>query len=178
MLSRERTHKDPDFKEVEEMLEDYRGWKKYKAARIAVKQHVSDHKNQKVKLHGTLRPRARDPPSNSVHCMSLNPNSMRMWKHNNHKASRLKSVMCSYQLDAIGLQEVCIDWANYKSSQTLASLLKTDFEPIRNVRGYNEHESENIGNVQRGGTATILRGPLSQFVKDQGNDFRKLGRWS
>ena len=176
MLLRERPQEDPDFKEVEEMVEDHRGWKEHRAARDAVKQHKLDHKTQKVKLHGTLRP--RDPPSDSVRCMSLNLNGMKMWKHNNHKASRLKSVMCSYQLDAVRLQEVCISWANYKPSQTLASLLKTGFEPIRNVRGYNEHESENIGNVQRGGTAAILRGPLSQYVKDQGNDFRKLGRWS
>ena len=158
------------------MVEELRGCKEHRSARIAMKQHNKDHKKRKVKLHGTLRP--RDPPSDSVQCMSLNPNGMRMWKHNNHKASRLKSVMCSYHLDAVGLQEVCINWANYKPSQTLASLLNTGFEPIRNVRGYNEHESENIGNVQRGGIAALLRGPLTQFVKDQGNDHRKLGRWS
>ena len=101
-----------------------------------------------------------------------------MWKKDNHKANRLKSVLCSYHLDAVGLQEVCINWANYKPSYTLASILKSGFEPIRSARGYNEHETENIRNVQRGGTAAILRGPLLQFVKDQGNDHTKLGRWT
>ena len=56
MLSREVPQEDPDFKEVEEMVEDHQGWKEHKAARVAVKQHELDHKNQKVKLHGTLRP--------------------------------------------------------------------------------------------------------------------------
>ena len=36
MLARERPQEDPDFKEVEETLEDHQGWKKYKAARVAV----------------------------------------------------------------------------------------------------------------------------------------------
>ena len=106
--------------------------------------------------------------------MSLNPNGMRMWRRKNHKADRLKSILDKYQLDAVGLQEVCINWARYKSSDTLAALLRSCHEPLRNVRSYNEHESNNIGTVQRGGTTTILRGPLLQFVKDQGNDPTKL----
>ena len=64
MLSQERSHEDPDLKEVEEMVDEHRGYKEHRAARIAVKQHNKDHKKRKVKLHGTLRP--RDPPSDSV----------------------------------------------------------------------------------------------------------------
>ena len=54
MLLRERPQEDPDFKEVEEMVEDQQVGNEHKAARDAVKQHKSDHKTQKVKLHGTL----------------------------------------------------------------------------------------------------------------------------
>ena len=71
MLLQERSYEYPDLKEVEEMVEEHRGYKEHRAARIAVKQHDKDHKKQKVKLHGTLRP--RDPPSDSMRCMSLNP---------------------------------------------------------------------------------------------------------
>ena len=109
--------------------------------------------------------------------MSLNPNGLSIWRRKNHKADRLKSILDKYQLDAVGLQEVCINWARYKSSDTLAVLLRSCYEPLKNVRSYNEHESDNIGTVQRGGTATILRGPLLQFVKDQGKGPIKLGRW-
>ena len=112
MRSRERSEEDPDLKEVEEMVEFHHGQKEQDAAKDAIKLHLKEHKDKKVKLHGTLNPRT--PPDHSIRCMSLNPNGMTMWKKDNHKANRLKSILCSYHLDAVGLQEVCINWANYK----------------------------------------------------------------
>ena len=176
MSSRERPQEGPDFKEVEEMVER-RWWvKESHAAAKALEKHQQDRKKKEVSLYGTLNP--QESPGESVRCMSLNPNGMSMWRRKNHKADRLKSILDKYQLDAVNLQEVCINWARYKSSDTLAALLRSCHEPLRNVRSYNKHESDNIGTVQRGGTATILRGPLSQFVKDQGNYPTMLGRWS
>ena len=74
--------------------------------------------------------------------------------------------MHKYNLDVLGMEETCINWGKFKSSRTITSLLKNGFEPIRSVQHlHNKHEEVNIGNVQRGGTATVMQDYLSKFVK-------------
>ena len=101
MSSRKRPLEDTDFKEVKEMVESLWWKKESEAASDAITQHEQDHKKKKVKFYGTLDP--QEPPGKSVRCMSLNPNGMRMWRRQNHKADRLKSILGKYQLDAVGL---------------------------------------------------------------------------
>ena len=101
MSSRKRPLEDPDFKEVKEMVESLWWKKESEAVSDAITQHEQDHKKKKVKFYGTLDP--QEPPGESVICMSLNPNGMRMWRRQNHKADRLKSILGKYQLDAVGL---------------------------------------------------------------------------
>ena len=78
----------------------------------------------------------------------------------------------------MGLQEVCINWKNFKASQTMASLLRHGAEPIRSVASQNKAEGENLGNKQRGGTSTVIKDSLAAYVKDSGVDHTGLGRWS
>ena len=114
--------------------------------------------------------------------MSVNPNGLSMTKRGNGKVDRLRQVMHRYQLDAVGIQEVHVNWDEYKSSNRLASLLRRGYNPIRLVESYNRHETKNIGKIQRGGTATILNGLFSKFVKktgkSRGSDHTGLGRWA
>ena len=82
----------------------------------------------------------------------------------------------------VGIQEVKVNWDEFKASNTLGALLRKSSEPIRSKQLYNKHETKNIGKLQRGGTATVLQGRFSKFVKktgkSQGLDHTGLGRWS
>ena len=68
-------------------------------------------------------------------------------------------------------QEVCINWSDFKASQTIASILN------QSVASHNERETKNVGRYERGGTATILQDQLAAFIIDSGNDYTGLGRW-
>ena len=54
---------------------------------------------------------------------STNINSVSFWQHNNYKVDWLKFLLKQYNIDSIGLQEGCINWSAFKSSETLSSLL-------------------------------------------------------
>ena len=65
----------------------------------------------------------------------------------------------------------------------MAVVLRKGYDPIRSVQLYNTLESsKTIGKIQRGGTATVLQGLFSKFVKkagkSTGSDHTGLGRWS
>ena len=109
--------------------------------------------------------------------MSQNVNSMSYWLRDNYKAERLKFLLKKYNIDTAGLQEVCINWAALKPSQTMASLLRHEAS-LRSVHSHNKRATKNIGRQQRGGTATIINERLAPFVKDSGTDHTGLGRWS
>jgi hypothetical protein len=138
-----------------------------------IRQTVS---NTKVPVHGNLSVEKKD--DEALRFLGVNINSMSFWQRDNYKADRLKFILEKYGVDAVGLQEVCINWSEFKASQTVASILRVKAEKIRSVASHNERETKNIGRYQRGGTATILRDQLAAFVVDQGNDHTGLGRWS
>ena len=72
--------------------------------------------------------------SDSIRVMSVNINGMSMTKRGNCKADRLRQLMSQYQLDAVGIQEVHVNWGNYKTSNRLAALLRRGYDPIRSVQ--------------------------------------------
>ena len=78
----------------------------------------------------------------------------------------------------MGLQEVCVNWMNFKPSQSMASMLRKGGEPIKSVVLQNKTEGKEVGNKQRGGTSTIIKDSLSAYVKTSGTDHTGLGRWS
>ena len=150
--------------------------------RIATTLQVQDKayqdsvKDIKAPIHGTLR--LPEKPANTLRFYGHNVNSMSFWLRHNYKAERLKYLFAQYGIDTMGLQEVCINWSMFKSSQTLASLLRHGPEAIRSVASYNTNEIKNMGKHQRGGTSTVIRDQLAAFVVDSGVDATGLGRWS
>ena len=60
----------------------------------------------------------------------------------------------------------------------MESLLRKGSDPIWVQKSFNTIETENIGYSQRGGTATVLNGALSKYIKDANVDHTGLGRWS
>ena len=76
----------------------------------------------KVPVYGTLS--LPEKPDNALRFFGHNINSMSFWLKHNYKAERLKYLFEQYGIDTMGLQEVCINWIKFKSSQTLASLLR------------------------------------------------------
>ena len=147
---------------------------------IAEREYGTKLGKKRVKLHGTLKPNVKK--DNSIRVMSLNVNGINMSKRFNHKANRLRDVIHKYQLDAVDLQEVCMNWDTYVSLHTLASLLRRGYDPMCSIQSFNKIEIKNIGQVQRGGTATILQGLFSKHVKkigkNRGTNHTHLGRWS
>ena len=90
---------------------------------------------------------------------------------------RLKWTMSNYKIDSMGIQEVGVNWHNFKMSNTLASLLRQGFDLIRLVNTFNKLDTKNIGNFQRSGTATVIQDILVTYVKNAGIDHTHLGRW-
>ena len=129
-----------------------------------------------VPVYGTLDTSRK--PDDAIRLLSANLNSIRFWRVNNMKAERLRYIAGQYRLDGFGFQEVCVNWAHYRNSETLASLIKDGNTQIRSVDSFNKHESENKSNQQRGGTSTMLIDQLQAFVKERGSDHTGLGRWS
>ena len=113
-----------------------------------------------------------------VRLMSININCLSMWKWYNYKAERRRWAMHKYKVDSIGLQEVGINWENFTTSNLLASLLRQGSDPIRSVKYFNSFETKNIGDTQRGGTATIINNALTTYMKDTGTNHTHLGQWS
>ena len=91
-----------------------------------------------------------------IRVLGMNINRMSFWLKDNYKAERLKFTFGKYRVDIAGLQEVCINWSEFKVSQAIASILRVKTEKIRSVASHNERGIKNIGRYERGGTSTIL----------------------
>ena len=87
----------------------------------AEKAYVCTVSSTKVPIYGKLRIDGKD--SEAIRCMSKNVNSMPYWLRDNYEAERLKFLLKQYNIGPAGFQEVCINWAALKPSQTMASLL-------------------------------------------------------
>ena len=128
-----------------------------------------------MSLFGDLKPCKK--ADDIVRLMSININCLSMWKQYNDKAKRLRWVMYKYKVDSMGLQEVGVNWESFKTSNTLAFLLRQGSNLIRLVNSFNRLKTENTGNTQRDNTATIIDNTLIMYVKDTGTDHTHLGRW-
>ena len=99
--------------------------------------------------------------------LGININSMSFWSKDNYKAERLKFISKKYVVDIAGLQEVYMNWSDFKSSQTLASNPRFK-EKNRPVASHDERETKILTDTkgERGGIATILREQLPASVID------------
>ena len=126
-------------------------------------------------------PPLRPVPTDHTFRLALtNINGLRFWFHKNYKTEQLRFMLKMHKVDAMGLQESCINWSAFKSSKTLALLLRQGVNNIRSVHSKNTRpeEVENVDCNQRRGTSTMLCGKLFNHYKDLGKDHTGLGRWS
>ena len=177
MMESGRRHEEKSFKEFEESMEhrktSHKTLRKGLKAEQAYKKKIEAYK---VPLHGGLKPYKK--ADGIVRLMSININCLSMWKRYNYKAERLRWALQRYKVDSLGLQEVVVNWDNFTTSNLLASMLRQGSDPIRSVISFNTLETKNIGDTQRGGTATIVNDVLTLYVKDTGTDHTHLGRRS
>ena len=134
---------EKELEELEAVQEDEDGAQTKEKEETSYRQSVEQ---TKVPIYGTLR--VQEKPDNAIRFFGHNINSMSFWLTHNYKAERLKYVFEQYGIDTMGLQEVCINWSKFKSSQTLASLLRHGPERIRSVASFNKTELENMGRHQ------------------------------
>ena len=123
---------------------------------------------EKVPIYGTLR--VDKKPENAGRFFSTNVNGLSFWQQSNYKRERLEFIFDKYKIDTMGLQEVCVNWTNFKPSQSMASMLRKGDEPIKSVVLQNKTEGKGVGDKQRGGTSTIIKDSLSTYVKTSGMD--------
>ena len=149
MEARSRPNKEVSFWEYEEEMEaQERSLLKAKVAGlIAKKEYENKLKKMKVPIYGNLRMRGK--ATNCIRMMSVNINGMSMTKRGNNKADRLQQLISQYQLDAVGIQEACVNWGKYKAFNRFAA------------RGYD----------------SIRGGPISQYSQELHGDWQDPERW-
>ena len=57
---------------------------------------------------------------------------MSFWLKDNYKAEWLKFIIEKYGVDVAGLQEVFINWSEFKAPQTIASILRVKVKKEKN----------------------------------------------
>ena len=174
MESRKRPKDEMGFGEFEEYMATEASEEDLEEAAKKEEEYKREIAKAKVPIYGTLHPTMK--ADDSVGLMSVNVNCLSMWKRLNYKAERLRWSLKNYQVDAMGLQEVCVNWRNFRCN--LAHTLRSGADPMRSVASHNTIEEKRVGNTQRGGTGTVVTGALAKYVKDYGVDYTGLGRWS
>ena len=163
---RQRKFEEPSQMEVEDMIDNADAQVNEEEEREEEKEYQRSVAKDKSPIYGNLR--VEHKPEDTMRFLSVNVNGLPFWWHDNPKANHLKFILKQYQIDGLGLQEPCINWSAFKSSRTLASLLRDGTTPIKSVHSHNLLETDNIGRKQRGGTATLLRDKLAAKVIDRG----------
>jgi len=158
MESRKRPKEEMGFGEFEEYMATEASEEDLEEAAKKEEEYKREIAKAKVPIYGTLHPTMK--ADDSVRLMSVNVNCLSMWKRLNYKAERLRWSLKNYQVDAMGLQEVCVNWRNFRCN--LAHTLRSGADPMRSVASHNTIEEKNVGNTQRGGTGTVVTGALAK----------------
>ena len=126
MEARSRPNEEVSFREYEEEMEEqmFSLSKAKDASLLSERAYEKKLEKLKVPIYGNLR-RIEAKPDDCIHLMSVNVNGIAMTKRGNSKADRLRQLISQYQLDAVGIQEVCVNWGEYKASNTLAAVLRS-----------------------------------------------------
>ena len=114
--SRKNENDDPTPRELEEMLDDVKDRElerneKKAGLKEELKKTVG---NTKVKTYGNLT--VDQKGCDSIRIMSLNVNSLSLWRANNPKVDRIKHVARTHGIDVLGLQETNTNFAILKHS--------------------------------------------------------------
>ena len=96
--------------------------------------------NTKVPLNGNIRVEVKN--EKAIRITGVNIDIMSFWLEGNYKAERPEFIFEKHRVDIAGLQEVCINWSDLRSSQTLASILSIKAKTNRSVASHNERETK------------------------------------
>ena len=122
MARRKRPLEEPSSHEVEELEHTATANAEVMEAAAEEIKYQAKSKEPKAPIHGDLRVNKKE--DYTFRFLLININGLRFWLHKNFKAEKLRFMLKSHRIDAMGLQETCINWAAFKSSKTLASLLR------------------------------------------------------
>ena len=97
--------------------------------------------------------------------------------HETLKMEKIKNIVCNHSIDILSLAEVNRDWRKVNTKNTIWEGTKGWKEHRRVQVSYNTTQScDKI--CQVGGTATCVLNDSVFRICNQGQDERKLGRWS
>ena len=143
MESRSRPDDEMGYGEFEEYMATEVSHEELEEAAKKEEEYKSEIAKAKVPIYGTLHPTMK--ADDSVRFMSVNVNCLSMWKRLNYKAKRLRWLLKNYQIDTMGLQEVCVNWRNFRCN--LAHTLRSGADPIISMASHNILEAQNMGNT-------------------------------
>ena len=76
--------------------------------------------DQSTPIYGTLQ--IDKKAVNSIRLFSVDVSRLSFWLNGNYKTKKLKHVLKQYKVDSMDLQEVCVNWANIKTTRSIAEL--------------------------------------------------------
>ena len=91
------------------------------------------------------------------------------------KVDKLTRLINDWEVQAIGLLEVGVNWDTYPSLANLALWFRDDIPDMRTHTAHNTHKK--VVHHQPGRTATFLYRELICYIKQRCVDHRGLGRW-
>ena len=122
----------------------------------------------------------RDP--NNIRILLHNPGGIG-FIHNKRclqtlKMEKLKKLIIQHEVDLVGLCEVNKDWRKVEQNHTIWNATSNWKKNRRVQTSQNSTKPPRNSEFLVGGTATIAFDDLVPRICDQGEDFRKLGRWN
>ena len=96
--------------------------------------HEEEKETRKVNAETKERRPVMDsdvPVHDDLTFISINVNNLAHWSRGSNKVERLKHIFEKYSIDAAGLQEVCMNWAQLPPSLTLAQIV---CRTVKNIR--------------------------------------------
>lgn len=142
--------------------------------RELVAQQIELHKN---KWHVTrLGDMTKNRPQGVFRIMAGNVNHMSMPVNRDEKIARIEWLQEEWDIQAIGLVEVRVDWRKETTPGKLSEWFRSDRDEYKTAYTHNTCD-EAIARSQPGCVAMIGCKELRQYIRRATPDFRNLGRW-
>ena len=115
-------------------------------------------------------------PQGVFRIMSGNVNNMSMKVNRDGKIARIEWLKEEWDIQAIGLVEVGVDWRKETTPGKLSAWFRSDRDEYKTAYTHNTCDDA-IARSQPGGVAMIGCKELRQYIRQATPDFRNLGRW-
>ena len=115
-------------------------------------------------------------PQGVFRIMSGNVNNMSMRVNRDGKIARIVGLQEEWDIQAIGLVEVGVDWRKETTPGKLSAWFRSDRDEYKTAYTHNTCDDA-IARSQPGGVAMIGCKELRQYIRKATPDFRNLGRW-